>query len=109
MAKDYWRESLDYAFDAAGLFEVWDGLTDAQRDDIAKGIEGSAENYGTAMGHDVIANPLESEMRRRDKLAAQRLEDTENATALRIRELEDVVRRQENRIWHLQEEARDRR
>ncbi len=48
---EYWIESLDYALDDAGVFDVVDKT---QRERIAKSLITSAENVSLAMGYDVI-------------------------------------------------------
>lgn len=45
---DYWAEALSCSFDEAGCQEAWSALTDAQRKDIAEGIEGAHEHHGMA-------------------------------------------------------------
>lgn len=98
----YWRDSLDCAFDACGVWAVWEGLTEEQRDNIAGSIEGSVENHGMASGRDCIPNPLESQMRERDARAAANLKDAETSAARREKELEDLVRTLRNRIYDLE-------
>lgn len=105
----YWRDTLDCAFDAAQAWEVWMSLTETQRDDIAGSLEVSVENHGMASGRDCIPNPLEAEMRQRDQRSAERLKDAETSAARRIAELEEIVRRLDNRNYELQQQVRDGR
>lgn len=45
---DYWEETLSCAFDEAGIYDAWSGLTSEQRREIAEGCHGAHENYGMA-------------------------------------------------------------
>uniref|UniRef100_A0AB74UKR6 Uncharacterized protein n=1 Tax=Caulobacter phage BL57 TaxID=3348355 RepID=A0AB74UKR6_9VIRU len=106
MATDYWLESLDASFDAEGLFALWNDIPLEKRRSIAEGIEGSYENYGMAHGHDVIPNPLRTEMDQRDRTYKRNAQETEQRHAREIRDLEDTISRLRNRIWDLENERR---
>ena len=55
---DYWKECISEAFEDAGIT-----ATDQQIEIVAEWVEGAHENYGMAMGHDCIPNPLTEENR----------------------------------------------
>lgn len=52
---NYWKECISIAADEIDL-----EMTDAQLKYLADAVEGGAENYSQAMGHDCIPNPVES-------------------------------------------------
>lgn len=43
---DYWSEAASCAFDEAGAFPAWDGLTSDQKTQIAEGLAGAHECHG---------------------------------------------------------------
>jgi len=53
---NYWRECISEAFDDAKIT-----ATAEQINTVASWVEGAHENYGMAMGHDAIPNPLREE------------------------------------------------
>lgn len=53
---NYWHECIAEACSEAGVI-----ASDEQVKFIAEWVAGAHENYGTAMGHDVIGNPLVAE------------------------------------------------
>lgn len=59
---DYWEECIRTAFEQAGII-----ATREQIESVVADVEGCHENYGTAMGHDVIPNPLEAENERLER------------------------------------------
>lgn len=59
---DYWTECIEVAFDEAGI-----NATDEQIQCVAGAVEGGAENYGMAFGHDAIPNPRDVDVDSRDK------------------------------------------
>lgn len=107
MSNSYWRDSLDCAFDAMDLWPVWDTLSEEQRDGIAKSIEVSAENYGQAMGHDVIPNPLDTELRQTRERYKRETEDADKRHAREIEGLKDTISSLRGRINYLESQRRD--
>lgn len=59
MAFNYWEEAVAIALEEAGVT-----ATAEQLKYIAESIEGCHDNYGMAMGYDVISNPLDDEVAR---------------------------------------------
>ncbi|AFU88519.1 hypothetical protein CcrSwift_gp201 [Caulobacter phage CcrSwift] len=106
MATDYWLESLDASFDGEGLFDLWNGIPLEKRRSIAEGIEGSFENYGMAHGHDVIPNPLRTEMDERERRYRRDTQETEDQHYRKVRDLEETIRHLRNRIWDLENNRR---
>ncbi|AXQ68397.1 hypothetical protein HOT99_gp220 [Caulobacter phage CcrBL10] len=102
MSNSYWRDSLDYAFDGLDLWAVWSSLTEEQRNGIAQGIETSAENYGQAMGHDVIPNPLDTELRQTRDRHRRESEETDKRHAKEIEGLKDTISSLRGRISYLE-------
>lgn len=65
MSLAYWKEAIGQALCEVGL---WDSTTEDQRLELAEAMQGSADNFSTAMGYDVIPNPQDTEI---DKLKAR--------------------------------------
>lgn len=55
---DYWNECIAEALEDAGV-----NANQQQIDTVASWVEGAHDNYGMAMGHDAIPNPLVEENR----------------------------------------------
>lgn len=53
---DYWKESIEEALSEIGI-----SATEAQTKELIEWIEGSHDNYGMAMGHDVASANWESD------------------------------------------------
>lgn len=45
---DYWEEAVSIAFDEAGVWDAYDGLSKEARARIGESLQGSHENYGMA-------------------------------------------------------------
>lgn len=108
MSNSYWRDSLDYAFDGLGLWATWSGLTEEQRAAIAQSIEVSSENYGQAMGHDVIPNPLDTELRQTRDRHKRETEDADKRHAREIEDLKNTISSLRGRINYLESQRSDR-
>lgn len=91
MSAGYLEESLDYAFDAAGCYDVWSALTPAQRLEIAESLYTSIENMSTATGRDCIPNPLENELRTQKAAHASETKRLEDARDQEVKELRNTI------------------
>jgi len=69
---DYWNECIAEAMEDAGIV-----ATQEQIDKVAAWAEGAHENYGMAMGHNCIPNPLEFEIKEIKKEHKKEIEDAE--------------------------------
>jgi DnaJ-class molecular chaperone len=66
---DYWQECISEAFEDAGVM-----ATEEQIQNVVGWVEGAHENYGMAMGHHCIPNPLKEENEKLRKIVVQERE-----------------------------------
>ena len=66
MAEDYWKDTIDEAFEDAGIT-----ATKEQRECVAGWVEGNHDNYGLAHGHECIPNPRDADVDRVTKQLEQ--------------------------------------
>lgn len=63
---EYWREAVMYAFEGIDRFDIVDGLSKEQLDEIGDALATSAEHQGMAFGWDVASSNRAADLRREE-------------------------------------------
>lgn len=64
---NYWKESIEAAFDEAGLWESWKSLAEDKKASFVKSIELSSDMKSEASGELCIPHPLKAEVENLEK------------------------------------------
>lgn len=64
---EYWREAVMYAFEGIDRFDVIDGLSQEQLNEIGEALSTSAEHQSVAFGWDVASANRAAEIRRTEE------------------------------------------
>ena len=89
MSAEYWEESVSYAFDALGKYDVWNMLTREQQKEIGEALVTSHENYG--MAH--YSPPASDRFNDMERQWQQRLDEERDRTEAARKGAEIALRR----------------